>query len=318
MTPKDRYRKLCEDESSIPIFSRDWWLDAVCGDDWDVCLVEKGGHIYASMPFMYKKRFGLTLITQPALTQTLGPWIRTNYKAKYSKRLSDEKDLMNALIDQLPAFHDFRQNWHYSITNWLPFYWRGFQQTTRYTYVIPDISDMEKVCADFEYSKRKNIKKASSFSNIVFDISAGEFYDNHILTLSKQGAKISYSRDYFQSIYSAAYAQNQGKTIAAYDAAGNLHAALFVIWDEMSAYDLISTIDPDYRNSGAASLLVQEIIRYVSNKTKKFDFEGSMIEPVEQSFRRFGAVQTPYFSVFKTPSRLLKTVKTARSLLITQ
>ena len=39
-----------------------------------------------------------------------------------------------------------------------------------------------------------------------------------------------------------------------------------------------------------------------------FDFEGSMIEPVERSFRQFGAKQTPYFSVSKTPSRLLKTL----------
>lgn len=315
MTPKDQYRKLCEGEPTIPVFSRDWWLDAVCGDAWDVCLVEKGGYIRASMPFVYKKRFKFTQITQPALTQTLGPWIKSNGTAKYSKRLSDEKDLMNALIDQLPKFDDFRQNWHYSVTNWLPFYWRGFQQTTRYTYVIPDISDVEKVFAEFEHSKRKNIKRASAFSQVVFDIPAEEFYDNHVLTLSKQGAKISYSKDYFKSIYSAAYAKDQGKTIAAYDAEGNLHAALFVIWDEMSAYDLISTIDPDFRNRGAASLLVQEIIRYVSDRTKKFDFEGSMIQPVEQSFRRFGAIQTPYFSVFKTPSQLLKTVRATRSLL---
>jgi hypothetical protein len=40
--------------------------------------------------------------------------------------------------------------------------------------------------------------------------------------------------------------------------------------------------------------------------TKKFDFEGSMIEPVEKFFRAFGATQMPYFQVKKTNSRLLK------------
>lgn len=41
---------------------------------------------------------------------------------------------MNYFIDNLPKFDYFNMNFHYSITNWLPFYWRGFKQTTRYTY----------------------------------------------------------------------------------------------------------------------------------------------------------------------------------------
>ncbi|MNF11290.1 hypothetical protein D3C80_2124830 [compost metagenome] len=49
------------------------------------------------------------------------------------------------------------------------------------------------------------------------------------------------------------------------------------------------------------------IIEFVADKTCKFDFEGSMSEPVERSFRQYGAVQIPYFAVSKTPSRLLKT-----------
>ena len=125
------------------------------------------------------------------------------------------------------------------------------------------------------------------------------------MTLSKQNEKISYSFDLFERIYKAGYRKNAAKTIYATDIDGNMHAALFVIWDSQSAYNLISTIDPDFRNSGAATLLVKEIIKYVSTQTKKFDFEGSMIEGVENSFRQFGAVQKPYFTIYKTNSRLL-------------
>ena len=39
-----------------------------------------------------------------------------------------------------------------------------------------------------------------------------------------------------------------------------------------------------------------------------------MIEPVERFFRAFGAVQTPYYSVHKTPSRILKTINFLREL----
>lgn len=310
---KEKYRKFCEQEATIPIFSQAWWLDAVAGDAWDVCLVEKGDEIHASMPYVVKKKFGLILMTQPKLTQTLGPWIKPS-TAKYSKQLSQQKVLMEALIDQLPKYHYFSQNWHYSNTNWLPFYWRGFDQTTRYTYVIEDLSDLGGVFSEFENSKRKNINKSQHFVSVVYDISAEEFYENHKMTLKKQGSKISYDFQLFKGIYEEGYKRNQAKTIAAYDANGNLHAALFVIWDSMSAYDLISTIDPDYRKYGAASVLIRDIIEYTSKFVGKFDFEGSMIEPVERSFRQFGAKQTPYFRVSHSNSKLFNLLNTLRTL----
>ena len=58
MNTKKKYRKFCKTQSSIPIFSKDWWLDAVCGEDnWDVVLVEKGEEISASMPYYLKRKY---------------------------------------------------------------------------------------------------------------------------------------------------------------------------------------------------------------------------------------------------------------------
>ena len=54
---KEKYRKFCEKEKGMPVFSKDWWLDSVCGkDNWDVVLVEKGGEIFASFPYFKTKR----------------------------------------------------------------------------------------------------------------------------------------------------------------------------------------------------------------------------------------------------------------------
>jgi lipid II:glycine glycyltransferase (peptidoglycan interpeptide bridge formation enzyme) len=302
---KDIYRELCKIEDTIPVFSKPWWLDAVAANNWDVSIVDNGGEVKASMPYILKSKFGLRVIKQPPLTQNLGPWIRPT-NLTYTKKLAREKDLMEQLIEQLPKHDIFRQSWHYSQTNWLPFYWKGFQQTTRYTYVIEGIKNLDIVFSNFDHSKRKNIKKAQKYVSVVFDISADEFYRNHKMTLAKQNAAISYNYKYFKRIYDAAYSNSSGKTIAAYDADGNLHAALFIIFDDMSAYDLISTIDPTYRKYGAASLLVKEAIRYSAQIVDKFDFEGSMIEPVERSFRRFGARQIPYYQVTGFRNRWLK------------
>ena len=74
----------------------------------------------------------------PPLTQNMGVWYRP-MDGKADKQLSREKELANTLIDALPSFQYFAQNFHYSIGNWQPFYWREFKQTTRYTYIIPDL-----------------------------------------------------------------------------------------------------------------------------------------------------------------------------------
>ena len=304
LTRKDRYRKLCESEASIPIFSQHWWLDAVCGPErWDVLLVEKNDSIVASLPLYKKKMFSLNFFMQPLLTQTNGAWIQYPAAQKPYARITYEKEVLTQLIDQLNAEKPFvfDQYFHYHFKNWLPFYWKGFKQSTRYTYVIDDISDPEKVLANFEHAKRKNIKKAQQIVSVKYDLDAKTFYENHKLTLAKQGERISYSFEVFEALYKSAYAKNSGRVIYAVDAANNIHGALFVVWDQMSAYDLVSTIDPTHRNSGAASLLVYEIIKTLSGKGIKFDFEGSMIENVENSFRQFGAEQKQYFHIYREP-----------------
>lgn len=315
MIDKQKYIELCETEKSIPIFSKDWWLDSVCGkNNWDVVLIEKGGSVVATLPFQIQQKYGLKYSTMPQLTQTLGPWIKYPKNQKYISKLSYEKKIFTELIEMLPSFDKINQNFHYSVLNWLPFYWKNFKQTTRYTYVIESLGNLDDVFFNFSSAKKKNIKKSSEMIRVKFDLAPDDFYNNHKMTLAKQNSKISYSRELFKDLYKSVYRNNSGKTIYAIDHDGNIHSSLFVIWDDNSAYNLISTIDPDYRNSGSASLLVWEIIKFVSNHTKKFDFEGSMIEFVENSFRQFGAIQKPYFNISKT-SRKMDIILSSKNIL---
>ena len=76
MTNKLRYSQHCADEKRIPVFSQDWWLDAACGHDWDVCIVEKDNQVVASMPYMVEKKYGFISLKQPRLTPRLGPWFK--------------------------------------------------------------------------------------------------------------------------------------------------------------------------------------------------------------------------------------------------
>ncbi len=305
---KTRYRKLCAAEPSIPIFSRDWWLDAVCEDGtWDVVLVEQDGNIIGAMPYFIRKRWGLRLLTQPPLTQTLGPWIRA-FGAHYTKNLARQKDIMVELIRKIPQCDHFLQCWHYTYTNWQPFYWNGFQQTTLYTYVLSDLTDEAKLWSGLQVNIRTDIRKAANRYGLCIrdDLDVTDFLALSRMTFARQGLAQPYSNSFVRKLDAACTAHGCRMILIAEDAKGQRHAGVYIIWDENSAYYLMGGGHPDLRKSGATSLCMWEAIRRAAKVTKRFDFEGSMIEPVERFFRAFGAVQTPYFQISKTPSFLLR------------
>ena len=128
---------------------------------------------------------------------------------------------------------------------------------------------------------------------------AEKFYALHKKSLAKQGKTIQYSFDLFKRLYDGAYNNRSGRTVYVENENGEPISALFNIWDKQWGYDLISAIDPDTRNAGVPDLLVFSMLEYLSDKVRGYDFEGSMIPGVEESFRHFGAHQTPYFSIWK-------------------
>jgi len=252
---------------------------------------------------------GFRLIIQPQLTQYNGIWINNNAKAlSVNETLRFEKEVTTDLVNQLKElkFSYYDQNFHHSITNWLPFFWENFEQTTRYTYQIPDISNPESCFQQFRASKKSHINKAKRTLNISYEISGKEFYRHLKQNLNASGHNVYYSEELFLRLFEASKSRKQGCTIAAIDESMNLHAALFIVWDENCAYNLISTINPKFRSSGASSLVFWEAIKHMSTKSKLFDFEGSMDKNIEESFREFGSTQIPYFRIRKFNSVCFK------------
>lgn len=310
------YRKLCESEPSIPIFSQAWWLDATAGEQaWSAALVERGGRVVAALPYANRYLHGFVVCMQPRLTQKLGPWFAP-MEGKAATILGQQKELMDELIDQLPRFDHFQQDWHYTNTNWLPFFWRGYKQTTRYTYVLPDLRCQTVLWDGLQSNIRKEIRKASDRFKLRVrdDLGIDAFLPLNRLVFDRQGRKFPYSEDYAKQIDAACQARGARRILIAEDDEGRHHAGIYMVWDECSAYYLMGGGDPKLRNSGATSLCMWEAIKFASSVTKTFDFEGSMLESVERFFRAFGAEQKPYFSVYKTPSKIFSALLFMRSM----
>lgn len=289
-------------EFTNSFFQEPWWLDAVAPGAWDAVDVDQGGRTVARLPFVIKRKFGLRVLTQPQLTQTLGPWMSNN-GLNNTKRLSREKDLYSKLINALPKHDMFVQNFHPSITNWLPFYWHGFEQTTRYTYELDLANSTDELLSSCSKSTRASIRQSAANVHVEVSDDLEAFLDVNEKTFQRQGMTLPYERDYVHRIDQALGPRGKRLILLARSAdSGLVEAGAYIAGDARRMYLMMSGSDPDRRTAGSGELLSWTAISEAKKMgASVFDFEGSMIEPVESFYRGFGPVQTPYMTVSKTP-----------------
>lgn len=300
---KERYFNFCNSGKNVPLFLQPWWMNAVCKakDWWEVFLYEENDEIKGVFICNIVKKTGLKMIIQPQLTQYNGIWLDYGNELSDNDKIHFEKKAIGNLLVQLNdfGFDYFNQNFPLNFVNWLPFYWQKFSQTTRYTYQLTGINNPEACFEKFSYAKKKQIRKAQKELTVSTKMSAEDFYVHLTAYQTSRRQKMIYSDSFFMNLYNSCKSKNQGEIIAVIDSKSVVHAALFIVWDNLTGYNLISTIHPDYKNSGASTLVVFEAIKYLSDKVQTFDFEGSMDAGIENSFSQFATVQSPYFSIKK-------------------
>ena len=116
MRNRERYKELCKKESTIPLFSQGWWLDAVCGENnWDVYIVGSNMDI--------------------KLTQNNGIWIKYPDGQGIISRQSYEEKIVNEICNFIESLGLIRyeQQYHYNFKNYLPFFWRQYKEIIKYT-----------------------------------------------------------------------------------------------------------------------------------------------------------------------------------------
>jgi len=293
-----------------PIFHQPWWLDAVAPGQWDAVEVQRGGRTVARLPFMVRGPRRMRVLTQPPLTPFLGPWVQREPGAKYAKALGDEMELQAELAAALPAAAAFRQSFASTVSGCLPFIWAGYRAGVRYTYRLEDLGSEQALWAGLAGNIRREIRKARGRVEVREGLGVDRFYDVWSRTFARQGlAAPDLAR--LRRIEAACAERDARAMLFAVDEAEQVHAVAYVVWDRSTAYYLMGGGDPQLRTSGASSLLMWEAIQRAGAVAEVFDFEGSMLPPVERFFRAFGGRQAPYLHVSRA-DRLAGAVLAAR------
>jgi lipid II:glycine glycyltransferase (peptidoglycan interpeptide bridge formation enzyme) len=305
---KQQYASYIESRFDVPIFNKPFWLDAVCGkNNWHVVIVIQNDEIIAAIPYYTKKKFLFEIITTPKHTQRFSPCITYPKKIKtYSHKIDFENKLLKVLLDAFPKKFFFQKSFHFDYENILPLLWASYWVRYRHTYVIDDISSTGQVFKNFSNNRRRVIKRAQKSLTIKDNLKANAFYNFHLTSLQQRDKVISYSAEHFKEIYNACEKNKCGKIFSAVDVDGNLHAALFFIWDNGAAYHLVPIVSPKFYKSQAISLLVFHAIKFLKYKTKSYDFEGSMLPNVEKAYREYGALPKKYYHISTSNCFLIK------------
>ena len=280
------------------IFEQPWWLNIVAPNQWkEIRLVEDG----IFLRWVYCKKGGRVFM--PKNTQSLGLYLCKEGEEKNGELqlidLQRQAEIIIKAIDRLPKSNSIDIRLSCNNTYILPFLWRDFIISPRWTYRIDDLSDITSVFESFSHTVKKNIRKASK--RVTISTEYRFEYLTHILDATYQHQNRKNPEDYprLKQVTAAAIEHNAGRMFTAIDKDGIIHACSFVIYDENICYAWCGGSNPEYRNSGAKSLIWYEAIKFASTVSRVFDFEGSMIESIEAFVKQFGGIPTVYYNVEK-------------------
>lgn len=314
MTAKEQYKQICEEHPEIPVYAQYWWMDAISdNNDWNVILVrdEKGNPI-ATLPYIVRKKLFFSTIVNPLQSPMLGIhfFYPDNIKEEDNyKRLTFEEKCTFEILKELEVLSPslFSQNFNNDFRNHLPFFWHGYKQTTRYTYKLESIEDLDLLFNNFNNSKKKSIRKAQREGlTTSFDMSVDDFIAFHKYTYKKRGELDLIDKFGWQDFLRKVANHPNTRFVCVKDKEGTPLSVFFLAWDSRYAYYLLTGIDQDKKSLGAPSLMLWDTFVFLQGKTKGFDFEGSMTQSIGSSHREFGAELVPYFHIYKYNSTLFK------------
>lgn len=304
---KQRYADFCSRCGDVPVFLAPWWLDVDAGPDgWDVALATQNGEIIAALPYCFSRLRWFKGIGMPPVAPYQGYYVAYPPDQKLSSRLAWEDKAVSLLFNSLPLHSFFFQHFPPGASPWTPLYRLRYRQTTKYSYVLQDLGNLEAVFAAFENRARTAVRKAERSLTVAEPLESDKLIALTQLTYQRQGLPNPYDAGRLAKLAEAVVLQKKGKLYTAVDAEGRAHAAALAVWDRQTACYTIQASDPALLAEGGPALLAWHAIQDAAQAgMKAFDFTGSMMPGVEKFLRAFGGTPLPRHYIYKENGLLL-------------
>lgn len=290
----------------MPIQFSPKWMDAVCiKGDWDVIL-ERGpkGKLLGLLVYHIRKYRGFTLILMPPMTAYNGLFFFYPKGTKGHTKISYQNKVTEKLFDRLPKCSFYYQQYHPSYDNWLSLYWKGYKETTRYTYLMDKTIGEPVLRKNLKGNLRRNFKfieEACTIEDLGFD----SFWPNLQKSFEERGRPIPYNKTVMENLFEA-FGQTKQLTVKAcrHKETNALISGVVLASDETTTYYIASYYLPEATPKSSLGYVFWRSI--FDSDTKICDFEGSMLKEVEYFLRAFGGQLTPHYKIWKIHNPLLR------------
>ena len=263
-------------------------------------IFDKLDRLQGGFQLFRQRLWGLTIFRNAPFTPFSGPFLTNGKKKNPVAILEEKRKLLNAMAGFLDKksyallFISFDRH----IEDILPFYWRGFKVIPGYTYIVDLKKSIDNIWKDMSQTRRNDISKAKrdglearliTDRNAIYSLVCGTFdrKDKELDTHTLQNILFKYANK--QNSY-AFITYKEDRPLA----------CCFVIIGGDIAYYLLGGYNYVEKHHGAGALAIISAIEYAKFLGMRwFDFEGSVIQPIERFFRGFGGCLTPYFTLNK-------------------
>ena len=279
------------------LFHKSFWLKA-SGKEFRIYGYFKGGELFAGIPVAHTSKFRIKIADLTPFTPYLGIIFKRR-EAKYVQRISEDKEISVELARRLKAdFDHVFSHFTPGLVDLQPFIWEGFSPGVRYTYIIDLDVGLESIWESMNDKRRNDIRKAERDG--VGVVQCQDFDLTYRLvekTFARQEKTVAFKATAFRC--NEALGGEQCRAFLAQNSDGTPIAVTYIVWDNKRSYYLLGGYDPERSHHGASALAMWEAIKFTREGLglKEFDFEGSMVPQLEQFFRKFGGVLTPYYTV---------------------
>jgi hypothetical protein len=293
---QEKYNGLSKSHGSV--FDSLQW-NQIFGEDITHYGIYDGDNIIGGFVGYKVKKFGIPFHRNPPLTPSIGPFFKIT-SVQPVHIMEKHKQIMAAMAEFLDKekYPIVSISLNRNVTDMQPFIWRHFKVVPEYTYIMDLSMSGDEIWKRMSSETRNHITKGTKDGLTVKKTDDYAIVKSLITkTYDRQNKKV----DYFYTNKVLFDFANKDNSFA-YVALQNNRpiACTFCIYDNKTAYYLLSGYDAEIKHHGAGALCVWESIKHAKSiGLTFFDFEGSMVPNIERYFRGFGAELKPYYRINK-------------------
>jgi hypothetical protein len=256
-------------------------------------------------------RFLTSATTVNSMTPFGGICMKRSESTKGKKQLAYRNSVMEAIRDHLKSHYDIvRLINSPGLVDIRPFKWDGWKSDVLFTNILSLDAATHDTTSRTVRSALKRAAKNEIFVERGDD--ATLYYELLKRTFERQNLAVPVPESFFTGMFSMIESKKLGEMWCAKTQSGETISSIIVLWDNKSVHAWSAASNPEYRDTGAQTLLFSEICSNLCGKGfKEFNLMTGNMPQLTAFYSSYNPILTPYYSVerFTAKSKIFLAIK---------